>query len=110
MAVQALETAGISHSSFEHFWNQQGEWVEAPNVRRGGESGVQRINNTDGELLYAKRQTGHIYRSWLHPFGRPTVLREQDALLALTRLGVRVPQLFFVALSGTRSTNGVHCW
>ncbi|WP_434574545.1 InaA protein [Pseudomonas sp. Z3-6] len=94
MVVQAVETPGISRSSFEHFWNQQGDWVEEPNVRRGGESGVQRISN-NGELLYAKRQTGHIYRSWLYPLGRPTVLREQDALLALSRLDVRVPELIF---------------
>jgi hypothetical protein len=49
----------------------------------------------DGQLLYAKRQTGHIYRSWLHPFGRPTVLRELDALTGVSRLGVRVPQIVF---------------
>ncbi|MDP9785093.1 lipopolysaccharide kinase InaA family protein [Pseudomonas fluorescens] len=95
MGVQVAGTSTILLDDFEHFWSQQGEWVEEPNVRRGGESGVQRIKSKDGKLLYAKRQTGHIYRSWLHPFGRPTVLREQDALLALTRLGVRVPKLIF---------------
>jgi hypothetical protein len=66
---------------------KQGEWVEEPNQRRGGESGVQRIHDADGRLLYAKRQVGHIYRSWRYPLGRPTVLRERDALLALRRTG-----------------------
>ncbi|WP_053148084.1 lipopolysaccharide kinase InaA family protein [Pseudomonas sp. P97.38] len=95
MVVQVAEASGIPRDSFDYFWSLQGEWVEEPNVRRGGESGVQRITSKDGDLLYAKRQTGHIYRSWLHPFGRPTVLREQDALLALPRLNVRVPELVF---------------
>lgn len=84
--------------------------MEEPNVRRGGESGVQRISSNNGELLYAKRQTGHIYRSWLYPLGRPTVLREQDALLALSRLDVRVPELIFAAPSATRPASGGRCW
>lgn len=96
MAVQfAAETEVVPKDRFDYYWNQRGEWVEEPNVRRGGESGVQRIMGRDGQLLYAKRQTGHIYRSWLHPFGRPTVLRELDALTGVTRLGVRVPEIVF---------------
>lgn len=80
--------------SFQHWWQQQGEWVEEPNVRRGGESGVQRLQDHDG-VFYAKRQIGHIYRSLLHPNGRPTVLRERNALLALDELGVPVPRLVY---------------
>ena len=81
-------------SAFDRWWQLQGEWVETPNQRRGGASGVQRVSAEQG-LWYAKRQTGHLYRSPLHPFGRPTVLRERDALLALGRLGVRVPRLVY---------------
>ena len=96
MAVQtAAETEVAPQDRFDYFWNQRGEWVEEPNVRRGGESGVQRVMGRDGQLLYAKRQTGHIYRSWLHPFGRPTVLRELDALTGVSKLGVRVPEIVF---------------
>ncbi|AWA41169.1 lipopolysaccharide kinase InaA family protein [Pseudomonas sp. 22105] len=96
MAVQfAAETEAAPQDRFDYYWNQRGEWVEEPNVRRGGESGVQRVVGRDGQLLYAKRQTGHIYRSWLHPFGRPTVLRELDALTGVSRLGVRVPEIVF---------------
>ncbi|MCK9801176.1 InaA protein [Pseudomonas sp. MAFF 302030] len=95
MAVECVShMEGAATERFEHFWNQQGEWVEPPNQRRGGESGVQRLVS-DGRLLYVKRQVGHIYRSWLHPFGRPTVLREQDALKGLGVLGVGVPELVF---------------
>ncbi|MGX9568563.1 InaA protein [Pseudomonas viciae] len=106
MGVQVAQASTIPFDDFEYFWSQQGEWVEEPNVRRGGESGVQRIKSKDGKLLYAKRQTGHIHRSWLYPFGRPTVLRERDALLALTRLGVRVPQLIFCGAQ----RDPVHKW
>lgn len=82
------------HPSFEDWWQLQGEWVEEPNRRRGGESGVQRLQEQDA-TWYAKRQIGHIYRSPLHPWGRPTVLRERRALLALNTLGVTVPQLIY---------------
>lgn len=80
---------------FDYFWQRQGEWVEEPNQRRGGESGVQRLCDETGQLLYAKRQVGHIYRSLLHPFGRPTVLREYDALHSFEQLGVRVPHIVY---------------
>lgn len=82
-------------SQFDFYWQQQGEWVEEPNQRRGGESGVQRLNDASGQLLYAKRQIGHTYRSLLHPFGRPTVLRELDALHSFEQLGVRVPRIVY---------------
>lgn len=106
MVMQAEEASKVHPGNFDHFWNQQGEWVEAPNVRRGGESGVQRIDSGNGKQLYAKRQIGHVYRSLFHPFGRPTVLREQDALLALTRLDVGVPQIIFCGAQ----RDPVHKW
>ncbi|MHC8324260.1 lipopolysaccharide kinase InaA family protein [Pseudomonas sp. GB2N2] len=107
MAVQyASDTDVASQDRFDFYWNQHGEWVEEPNVRRGGESGVQRVKDADGQLFYAKRQTGHIYRSWLHPFGRPTVLREQDALIGLSRIGVGVPELVFCGAQ----RDPVHKW
>ncbi len=92
-------------STFQRWWNTQGEWVEEPNQRRAGESGVQRIRLRDPQqpLLYCKRQIGHLYRSLLHPFGRPTVLRELQALQAFGRLGVRVPELVYC---GTRQQAG----
>jgi len=91
MAVQcAAETEVAPQDRFDYFWNQRGEWVEEPNVRRGGESGVQRVMGSDGQLLYVKRQTGHIHRSLQHPFGRPTVMREHAALIGVTELGVAI--------------------
>ena len=96
MAVECASEMDVAHADrFDYFWNQHGEWVEEPNRRRVGESGVQRVSGINGRLLYVKRQTGHIYRSWLHPFGRPTVLREETALKGLRLLDVRVPELVF---------------
>jgi|SRR5690606_13032602 len=88
--VSSVGSAG----QFEHWWQLQGEWVEEPNRRRGGESGVQRLQ-LDRRLLYVKRQVGHLCRSPAHPLGRPTVLRERDALDGLSRLGIRVPRLVY---------------
>lgn len=96
MGVQvAVEPTVSKESRFDFFWAQRGEWVEEPNQRRGGESGVQRVFTGTGGPVYIKRQVGHIYRSWLHPLGRPTVLRERDALEGLSKLDVRVPKLLF---------------
>ena len=71
-------TTEPSQQAFQHWWQKNGDWVEEPNVRRGGESGVQRLLDQSG-VLYAKKQVGHIYRSLLYPQGRPTVLRERRA-------------------------------
>lgn len=70
MAVEGTGGTAVS-DQFDYFWQRQGEWVEAPNQRRGGESGVQRLSDETGHLLYAKRQVGHIYRSLLHPSVAP---------------------------------------
>ncbi len=87
-------------SDFEHWWRAPGHWVEAPNQRRGGESGVLLLRR-GAATLFCKRQSGHLYRTLAHPFGRPTVLRELGAYRALDKLGLRVPQ---VAFGGARRT------
>lgn len=87
----------ITH--FDRWWNSAGTWVEPANQRRGGESGVQLLAQRDADqpLLYCKRQTGHLYRSWRHPFGRPTILRELQAYRAFARVGVQTPRLVYCA-------------
>ncbi|MCF7201651.1 lipopolysaccharide kinase InaA family protein [Pseudomonas oligotrophica] len=86
-------------STFDRWWDAAGEWVEEPNQRRDGESGVLRLRRADAgqPLLYCKRQRGHLYRSLRHPFGRPTALREYAALRAFERLGIRVPRMVYCA-------------
>ena len=81
-----------SHPPVEDILNAPGNWVEPPNIRRGGESGVLRIE-LEGQTFYKKQQVGHVYRSLLHPFGYPTVAREAKALRAAASLGVATPSL-----------------
>ncbi len=98
-ALMELQASPGGDTRFERWWNSEGEWVEPPNQRRGGQSGVQRLVSRDPDqpILYCKRQVGHLYRSLRYPFGRPTVLRERQALLALDRLEIRVPSLIYCA-------------
>ncbi|OCX15669.1 InaA protein [Stutzerimonas xanthomarina] len=86
-------------TEFDRWWNSPGSWVEPANQRRGGESGVRLLQQRDPARapLYCKRQTGHTYRTLLHPFGRPTILRELHAYRAFARLGIRTPQLVYCA-------------
>lgn len=89
--------------NFAYWWGTQGPWVEEPNIRRSGTSGVQRVVH-NGAVVYVKRQTGHLYRSPRYPFGRPTVLREGRALTRLDQLDVAAPKPIFY---GARKVDGV---
>lgn len=84
----------LAHN-FDYWWHCEGDWVEPPNVRRNGESGVKRVQHPELGTLYLKRQTNHLYRDLRYPFGRPTVLREQDAIKGFAAAGVRVPTIVF---------------
>lgn len=81
--------------AFEQWLALPGEWVEEPNVRRGGESGVKRVMSNTGKMLYRKQQVGHTYRTLLHPFGYPTAMREREALQACAELKVGAPALVY---------------
>ncbi|MCY1295727.1 hypothetical protein D3C76_739120 [compost metagenome] len=87
----------------ERWLQVPGKWVEEPNRRRGGESGVQRVLADDGRLLYRKQQVGHICRDWRHPFGYPTAIREYHSLQAIGELGIRVPRVVY---AGCRKLDG----
>ena len=86
-------------TEFDRWWDSLGIWVEPANKRRGGESGVQLLQQRDSTRppLYCKRQVGHIYRTLLHPFGRPTILRELQAYRAFARLGIKTPNIVYCA-------------
>jgi len=87
---------------FDRWWSTNGPWVEEPNVRREGTSGVQRVSH-EGGTVYVKRQTGHTFRSIRYPLGRPTALREGIALSRLDQMGVLAPKpLYF----GSRKIDG----
>lgn len=94
--IEALNRL-VGDAAIDAWLALEGEWVEEPNVRRGGFSGVQRITSSQGTLLYRKQQLAHIYRSLFHPLGYPTAMRERDALLDCQRLQVPVPPIRFAA-------------
>ena len=61
MAVQQVSDAqGAPEDRFDYFWSQRGEWVEEPNVRRGGESGVQDDGRTGGLRLLRPTSSGFV--------------------------------------------------
>lgn len=65
---------------YEAIWNLEGNWVEPPNHRRGGWSGVSRteLPAPDGPaLVYIKRQENHRRLTLRHPIkGEATFARE----------------------------------
>ena len=79
---------------FQRWWATEGDWVEEPNERRKGMSGVQRIER-DGKTLYVKRQVAHLFHSLRYPFGRPTIVREIQVIDELAAAGVIVPKIVY---------------
>ena len=77
-----------------YWWNATGEWVEPPNVRRNGWSGVLRVPH-GASVVYVKRQFNHLCRTWRHPLGWPTASRECFYLNRVRGLGVRAPLPLF---------------
>jgi predicted phosphodiesterase len=67
--------------TLEGFWSLPRDWVEDPNERRNGWSGVSRHTFFDEAVgrfsIFVKRQENHNYRSLSHPIhGRPTLFRD----------------------------------
>jgi len=78
--------------SFESLWDLQVEWFEPPNQRRGGWSGVSRCDlelPEGGKVgIFLKRQENHITRTFLHPFGMPTFVREIQNILLFKKASI----------------------
>lgn len=81
-------------TEFQQWWDTKGDWVEEPNERRNGMSGVQCIEQ-NGKKLYVKRMTQHLFRSVRYPFGRPTIIREIQVIKELENVGVSVPKIVY---------------
>lgn len=79
---------------FAGWWAVPGEWVEAPNERRNGWSGMMRYRIGD-TVYYVKKQHNHLYHSWRHPLGWPTTDREYANLRRLQALGIGAPEAVF---------------
>ena len=79
--------------SFDAIWALKADWFEPPNKRRGGWSGVVRleVRRLDGgiEVLFIKRQENHQRRTFCHPLaGEPTFKVEIKNINRLKRIGV----------------------
>lgn len=78
---QALQENNLQ--SFDDWWNLKADWFEPPNQRRGGWSGVSRVE-LGGRVVFLKRQENHVIRTLAHPVrGIPTFTREMENILAL---------------------------
>lgn len=89
---------------FASWWAATGEWVEQPNQRRRGWSGMMRLRHGD-KTYYVKKQCNHLCHTLRHPFGWPTASREFFNILRLQLLGITVPQPVF---HGSRQTAAGH--
>jgi len=101
---------GVTGSQYEGLWSSTHNWYEPPNYRRGGWSGVCKINieRPDGELpVYLKLQSSHTYRSWRSLFRkRPTALREYQNIRGLAAAGIPTLDVEIFAIEGDKALLG----
>lgn len=96
-----LAASGLA--DFAALWNLKAAWFEEPNFRRGGWSGVCRLELPlpDGEAkaaFFLKRQENHRRRTWRHPLsGEPSFACEFRNLIHLHKHGLAAPKPAFFA-------------
>lgn len=98
-------------NDYDAIWNLEIGWFEEPNQRRGGWSGVSRLEVAlpDGSrtAVFIKRQQNHITRTWWHPFrGITTFRREFENLQWLQAVGVPTLDVLYFA---ERLVDGNRC-
>lgn len=77
----------------QHFINLQLTPFEPINVRRGGWSGVARIESA-GEVYFIKRQVNHTCRDPINFFlSTPTLRREYKNFRRLEKMGIKTPEI-----------------
>lgn len=91
-------------NSFAAFWAKNIDWFEEPNVRRGGWSGVGKMDivGQDDKILpvFVKKQQNHGRLTLRHPFkGEPTFRREFANLRFLAEKNFLAPEVVFYAES-----------
>ena len=89
-----LERHGLA--SFDALWSLKLEAVDEPNTERGGWSTVYRLELGE-RAFYLKRQSNHLTRSLLHPFGEPTFAREFRNIQRYAELAIPALQAAFFA-------------
>ncbi len=104
-----LPKNGIDH--FEALWMlNQDNWVEEPNYRRGGWSGVCKASlllaDRSKKNIFIKRQENHFYKSARHfLLNRLTFEREYSNISRFITLGIPTLDLIYFA---TKKVNGKH--
>lgn len=92
---------------FESLWHLYTNWFEAPNIRRGGWSGVirQAVNTNTGAVdAFIKRQENHLSKTWLHPFkGEATFSKEYRNILRLTKKNIPTLKPLFFEQQGMKA-------
>lgn len=89
-----LEQHGLA--SFDALWALQLEAVDEPNTERGGWSSVYRLDLGEA-AFYLKRQSNHLARSLLRPFGEPTFTREFRNIQRFQALAIPALEAAFFA-------------
>ncbi|MDQ1331804.1 MAG: InaA protein [Thermodesulfobacteriota bacterium] len=94
--------------SFGSLWDLKGRFIEEPNYRRGGWSGIVLheivLQNGQPLKIIIKRQENHTFRSILHPLrGTPTFYREYKNICRLEKFNIPTLQPLFY---GERRING----
>lgn len=85
---------------FDQLWARKIDWFEEPNQRRGGWSGVGKVDlgakGSEFLSVFIKKQKNHGRRTLLHPIaGEPTFRREFKRLQYLERNNVHAPNVVF---------------
>lgn len=98
----ALQQHGLD--TFDAWWAREIDWFETPNQRRGGWSGVGKLEltleNQPALTVFVKKQQNHGRRTWCHPLaGEPTFRREFQRLQALSAAGIPAPNVLVYAES-----------
>lgn len=102
--LQAPQADGFGLNTFAAFWAKKIDWFEEPNVRRGGWSGVGKMDivDQDGNILpvFVKKQLNHGRPTLRHPIkGEPTFRREFANLRFLAEKNFLAPEVVFYAES-----------
>lgn len=101
---------GLTSPEFDTIWMGQHNWYEEPNIRRGGWSGVRKVDieTLDGVTpVYLKQQLHHSYRSWTNLFiKQPTAVREYRNIRRLHKVGVPTLDVVIFAVKGDAAILG----
>ncbi|MDR3055439.1 MAG: lipopolysaccharide kinase InaA family protein [Zoogloeaceae bacterium] len=98
-----LEQAGLA--DFDALWKLELTPVDDPNVDRGGWSSVCQVE-ASGQRYYLKRQSNHLTRTFMRPFGEPTFCREFRNIQRYAERGVPATAAAFF---GVREREGKQC-